>query len=739
MNRRHPLTPIATALCALFASPMAWAQQASTNTQAADAPTLPTVTVQGTATNDDFAASKTSLNKLPGELRDIPQSVTVINKSLMQSQGAVSLTDVLRNVPGITLGGAEGGQIGNNINLNGFSARTDIYLDGFRDRGQYYRDTFALDAVEVLMGPSSMLFGRGSTGGVINQATKQANLKQSTELSGSLTSNGLVRTTVDYNQPTSDTAAFRLNAMAQDGKTTTRDEMRIQDFGFAPSYKTGIGTPTEITLSALIQHNNDMVDYGVSPLNGKPVNVNRDAFFGYSDDRTLQDIAALSARIEHKLEPNLTLRNQTQLNYVHTNARQTSSNALGTVDGGGFHVLTGATPSSGLPLSSLFVRLQSRDRDIHDTSIFNQTELTAKLTNGAVKHTLLLGAELGYDKYNNQNYYRNGSCNGVALNTGTNGYVACVPLLDPGYTPSPSSVASLRGNLATGTATTVAAYINDTAELNPQFKLVGGVRYDHYAARVANSVSSATTLASAAQTVNFASWRAGSIWQPTTAQSYYLSYSTSFNPSLEQLTSTTGATQPLDPQKNRSYETGGKWDLLNGDLSITGALFQITQYNARSQNADSTYTATGTVRVNGFRAGAAGRITNKWQVVGAYTRLNATIVNAIAPGTLGMTPGNTPKDSASLWTTYGFLPHWEVGGGLTYLSSRYANNTNLVKVDSYARADATIAYRQPSYDIRFNVFNLTNTNYYDALVPSDGGRAVPGSGRTGMLTVTHRM
>ena len=103
---------------------------------------------------------------------DVPQNVVVVNKALMESRGATSLTDALRNVSGITIGGAEGGQIGNNINLNGFAARTDIYLDGFRDRGQYYRDTFALEQVEVLMGPSSMLFGRGSTGGVINQVTK---------------------------------------------------------------------------------------------------------------------------------------------------------------------------------------------------------------------------------------------------------------------------------------------------------------------------------------------------------------------------------------------------------------------------------------------------------------------------------------------------------------------------------------------------------------------------------------
>src|ERR1700742_3381423 len=182
MNRR---TPVASALLFFFpvpaARPALAADPAPADAQAVSAPsadsaTLPVVTVDGDAVHDGFATNRSSLGKL-GDLHDAPQSVTVLNKALLQSQGASSLSDALHNVPGITLGGAEGGQIGNNINLNGFSARTDIYLDGFRDRGQYYRDTFALDAVEVLMGPSSMLFGRGSTGGAINQVSKLPTLK----------------------------------------------------------------------------------------------------------------------------------------------------------------------------------------------------------------------------------------------------------------------------------------------------------------------------------------------------------------------------------------------------------------------------------------------------------------------------------------------------------------------------------------------------------------------------------
>ncbi len=149
------------------------------------------------------------------------------------------------------IGSAEGGNIGTNININGFNARTDIYLDGMRDRGQYYRDVFALEQVEVLMGPSSMLFGRGSTGGVINQVTKKPFLKQATEVSAGdderpRAHHGRCQHAVRREQrgPRLGDVPGRQGV---DGRPTN-----MLDFGLAPTVKLGIGTPTEITLGAYL-------------------------------------------------------------------------------------------------------------------------------------------------------------------------------------------------------------------------------------------------------------------------------------------------------------------------------------------------------------------------------------------------------------------------------------------------------------------------------------------------------
>ena len=454
-------------------------------------------------------------------------------------------------------------------------------------------------------------------------------------------------------------------------------------------------------------------------------------------------IVMAGATVEHKFDKDTTLRNQTQLNYVNTDAIETAPQSVGTVSSTG--TFTPVT-STGLSYGNLWVRQQSHDRNIFDITVNNQTELRSKFDTGPFKHDLLLGLDLGYESYYNQNYVRNGNCNGTSITqpTNTTGYVYCTPLSSPYGGASPANVPETPANLATAQARAGGGYFNDTLQVIPEVKLVGGVRYDIYWAQIGNSINTAntpgsTTLSYAEQTNTFTSVRGGVIFQPAKEQTYYVSYSTSFNPSLEQLVSTTGTSQPLPPETNEAYEAGVKYDLFGENLSTNAAVFQITKQNARSQNADNTYSATGTIQVKGVRAGAAGRITPQWQVFGGYTYLDARITNGVGTGTAGMVPLNTPRDSANLWTTYTYREKYEVGGGVTYIGARYANNTDTVTVPEFYRFDATLAYKMEKSDLRLNLFNLLNTTYYDQIIASDGGRTVPGSGFTAMLTYTHRL
>lgn len=735
MNR-FKLTPIAAALTFATAPGFAQSVLVSETPQQLDM-----VEVVGDQNRDEVRTHTTTIGKVPTALRDLPQSITVINRAMLSAQGASSLSDALRSVPGITIGAAEGGQIGNNINLRGFTARTDIFIDGVRDRGQYYRDTFFIDTIEVLKGPSSMLFGRGSTGGVINQVSKQAHLRASNEASVTVGTNDQYRATIDTNQPMSDTSALRISAMGQNVQTT-REVMTNEDYGIAPTARFGINTPTTVTVSGLFQHNHDMADYGISALNGKPAPVEYDNFYGLTDDRIVQDASVVGVKVEHRFGDRLTLRNQTQYNRAAIDARETNAARVGTFapsanGGGAFTILpTSATGYyTSLPLQSLSVLLQSKDKAIVDDSLFNQTDLIANFESGPIKHTLLTGFEIGRDTYQNQSFTRvDPAITGPAATTG----LAVVSLADPAYQPSSPRTVRTSGNLVTSNANTMAAYVNDTIALTPQWKLVGGVRFDRYRAVLNNSIPSATAPSEVGQNVTKTSVRAGAIWQPSQAQSYYFSYGTSFNPSLETLTVTSGQ-QALAPEKNKSYEAGAKWDLLNQKLSVTAAAFRIEKDNARTQISTGVYQLDGNIRVDGAELGITGQLSPSWQVFGGYTFLDAKIVQASAlDGTQGKVPANTPRHSATLWTTYDLSDAWEAGTGVTYLSSRYASNTDVVTAPGFVRWDGTVAYRQHGYDVRFNLLNIADEQYINALIPSDGGRAVPGVGRTALLTLTTR-
>jgi catecholate siderophore receptor len=461
-----------------------------------------------------------------------------------------------------------------------------------------------------------------------------------------------------------------------------------------------------------------MPDYGVQALNGHPSPVPKNTFYGLTTDRTIQDVQTFNASIKHRFSDDFTLRNQTQISHSMTDARETAPQAVLTGP-----LATSPALSNGnyttLPPSDLFIKLQSHDRVIQNHSIYNDTTLEYKFNTGFIKHDLIAGVEVGHDSYTNQAYTRNN--------------LPIVSMINPAYLSNPPGVTTTTGNYADSGSNEIAGYFNDTASLGDHWKLVGGLRWDRFQAQIHNTISAPSY---ATQTNYFTSVRAGAIYQPTDWQSYYVSYGTSFDPSLEALT-VTNLTQNLAPESTRSYEVGGKWDLLGGNLSVTSAFFREEMTNARTQVSPTEYELDGDIRVDGFQAGVTGHITDKWQVYGGYTYMDAIILQA-ADGTQGHVPANTPRNTLTFWTTYSLTPHWEIGGGPSYMSPRYASNTNFVEVGGYTRWDMTAAYHAKKFDVRLNLLNMTNKTYYDALIPSDGGRSVPGIGRTLLATVDYR-
>ncbi|HKY02138.1 MAG TPA: TonB-dependent siderophore receptor [Burkholderiales bacterium] len=708
-RRGTGFVPLGAALtCLAFASGPVSSQTVGT--------TLPEVQVKGQAEGGEYAAGTSTVGaKVPTPIRDIPQAVTVVPRAVMDAQGANTLQDALRYVPGITFSAGEGGNIGDNINLRGQSARTDVFLDGFRDRSQYSRDTFFVESVEVLKGPSSLFFGRGSTGGVINQTTKQASLAPKNEVGVTVGTEDYYRATADFNRPLSETSAFRISTLAHTNEST-RDVIEAERYGVAPSFKFGIGTPTEVTLSSMHQRNREIPDYGfaVTPNGtkqnpGKPMRADHDNFYGYTDDYFDQDVDVFTARVEHIFSPTLKLRNQTQYSMTSVDARPTRVQSI--------------DPFLKRPL----------DREVDDNSLFNQTDLIIKANTGSIKHTFIAGVEIGREEYERDSF---GWTPQDFPGTGSIG--------NPVHESLPGSGARRLDDQISVDATTFAVYLNDNIEFTKQWKLAVGLRWDRYDAeqKTIDVDGDGGGQDKFGRVDKDLSGRIGLVYQPTETQSYYISYGTSFNPSAETVSIGNNTLdddgEPLPPEKNESYEIGAKWDFLNGDLSVTTALFRIDKTDARTEDPiTEEVELQGSTRVDGFEIGFSGRITPAWQVFGGYTYLDGEVRDFFDGGESfdGNQLQNTPEHSFSFWTSYFLTPEWEVGGGFVYSSERVLNNANTAVTDGYTRYDATIAYHQKSYDIRLNVLNLSDEEYFEV---ASSGRAVPAKGRTALVTMAYR-
>lgn len=274
------------------------------------------ISVEVTSSVDALAASSPKFSE--GSL-ETAQTITAIPQAMMQQQGVTTLRDALRNVAGISLAAGEGGAQGDNLTIRGFTARNDLFIDGMRDSGSYYRDPFNTEKVEVLQGPSSVTFGRGSTGGVVNQATKTAGLTPFISGDVDFGSDLTRRVAVDFDQPLPSLgkgAAFRLNVMGDEGDVAGRDVAENRRFGVAPSLVLGLGTPTRWTFSYFHQDADDNPDYGIPWLFNGPAPVPHANYYGFqngNDLRTYGDIGTV--KVEHDVNSHITLRDQAR--YAH--------------------------------------------------------------------------------------------------------------------------------------------------------------------------------------------------------------------------------------------------------------------------------------------------------------------------------------------------------------------------------------------------------------------------------------
>ena len=358
-----------------------------------------------------------TLDTLPQKILDTPQSINVVTAELLEEQAGTSLADALKNVPGITLNAGEGGTHGDLVNLRGFSAGDDYFMDGLRDTGLYDRDSFNYDNVEVYKGPASTLFGRGSTGGVINQVLKSPQLHSFATLSATGGTNSEARVTADLNAPFLEHAAARLNLMGQRNLTEGRPFTKTQRWGVAPAVAFGLDTDTSGSIKYLHQQEDNIPDYGIPFLFDQPAPVGRSTFYGLpSDDLFKTKVDVVTGRIQHTVNSTWTISDTARYGHYYFVSRETASiygsgNCFPSAFTPGYFAAApicgpagtpGQTPVAannpwfprlGTPVNAVFIlRDRPSGNGLIETAM-NDLDATACFNSGPLHHTLVLGFE----------------------------------------------------------------------------------------------------------------------------------------------------------------------------------------------------------------------------------------------------------------------------------------------------------------------------------------------------------
>ncbi|HMG86753.1 MAG TPA: TonB-dependent siderophore receptor [Terracidiphilus sp.] len=647
-------------------------------------------TVSVSASVADFI----SLQKFPEPLIDTPQSVTVVPQFVMQDQGLSTLRDTLRNVPGISLAAGEAGAQGDNLTIRGFTARNDIFLDGIRDFGSYYRDSFNFEQVEALEGPAGIQFGRGSTGGVVNQESKVPGVEKFVDVQTQFGTDVTRRLTADLNSPLESTiggTAFRANVMAEEAGVAGRDAAEVRRFGIAPSISIGLGTKTPATLSYEHLSENDTPDYGLPWLFNGVAPANRHSYFGFADEnylKTNDDI--LTLKVEHDFKPNLNLHMIARAaNYPRdaqiTEPQICSNASLSIPVGSVVSSLPTLAYNSSLPCPytpstppdqiTQVNRNQIQVKSVEGI-LWDQFEMSSSFKTAGIHHDLVAGAEGGQEISNPIRYsYTINKVNTVPETT----------LLNPNEEQPFSGMGYITSIVHTKSKS-VGLYFIDTMKLGRLFELTGGVRWDRFdtdynlyqpAPPAGGTVTAA--VAPIGRLDEQPSYRAALVYKPSSHGSLYFDYGTSWNPDAESLSLSVGLVNGnVAPEQNQSYEAGAKWSFLNDRLLTEGSWFRTEKDNAHetSPTNSNQIVAAGNQLVKGVQLSAVGRLPQGMDLVVGYAYLDSDVLDSqFFPNAVGYPLANVPQQTFNLFLTHR-LP-WRLNGGLggNYVGSRTASST----------------------------------------------------------------
>jgi len=762
MTQRHDhannTLPPAT-LLPLAAMMLAGSIGAATPALAQDIPaekTLKTVTVKDKAEVDiaegknNVRATETRIGKGKQQLRDIPQSVTVVTEKLMDDRNLDTMKEALKNTAGISFLAAEGGE--EDIRLRGFSlqATGDVFVDGVRDPAFYERDTFNLDRMEVLRGSASMLFGRGSTGGAVNQVSKTPRLMDESQVDLSVGSHNHVRLVGDFNKQTGENAALRLNVM-----TTQADNngsgSSLDKNGVAAAYRWGIGEKDEFQVGLYHLNNNNGMNYGmpwIRPTTTSPVAdttvlpLDPTAYYGMASDRNHGSATHFTASHTHRFDADSELKSQIRKGHYERDQRAGTVRFAGASAQPGGQAVSLATFGPGTIINR-GTNLKIQDMD----TLHVQSDFSKKFQALGLKHELLAGVDLATEDKTVYAARTAGAQGGVTLTKPTTTFGTPN---DGAWVNEDTRVLRVNNQYK---STAWGAYAQDLVQIAPMWKVLGGLRYDSLEGnydQFANPTNATENGTQTSYRMKVGEWskRAGVLFQPNELQSFHFSYGTSFNTSGDTY-SLSAANADTPPEQSVNMELGAKIDSADKRFTTRLALFHAIKKNER--NTDPLLPVnvlTGERYVRGFEIDVSGRLTPQWEVFGSFAWMPDAKVTKAAPcpatgqcsqatagERVGDRPALIPQYSGTFWNTYQINSQWRVGGGLTFRGKQKPTRSEF-DVQSFVVGDLMAEYmHSDALSFKLNVSNITNKLYADQLYP---GHYIPGAGRLTQLTASYK-
>ncbi|MEH2447201.1 MAG: TonB-dependent siderophore receptor [Nostoc sp.] len=631
------------------------------------------------------APNATTATKTDTPLRDIPQSIQVVPRQVLEDRNVKTLNESVETVSGVSNSGDTNGATGGGRSIRGFAAETNL-RNGFSQGSASFDNLLeavgTIEQVEVLKGPASVLFGALEPGGIVNIVTKQPLSEPYYKLEFEAGNYGFYQPLIDFSGPlTADkTVLYRLIASYQ-GANGFQDFVNTELTMIAPSITLNLGDRTSLNL--YYEYNRFFAN---PPRSFIPLlsdgSLPPKSFYATYPDLYFNDITTqkFGYTLKHEFSDNWQIRN----NVAVVLNRNTRNEALASqiVDD---RFLTGFNASEG---------------DIKLENYFGQIDVLGKFNTGSISHQALVGFDI--NRFFTDVVYIGSSINNLPD----------LDILNPNYDIQRPEFDSIGVDYTTNTRS-YGVYLQEQIGFSDNLKLLIGGRYDWLSDENESPFFDQTV-----QNDSAFSPRIGLVYQPSKTVSLYASYSRSFRSSgFDQLEG-----RAFEPSRGTQYEVGVKTDFLDGKLSTTLAAYQLTKTNVLTPDPDPQRALlgfsvqTGEQQSQGIELDIAGEILPGLKVIGSYTYTDAKVTeDNVIP--VGNRLNGVPENQVSLWTTYeiqeGDLKGFGGGLGLFYVGERQGDLANSFTLRDYLRTDAALYYKRNGFKAAINVRNLFDIDYAD--------------------------